>query len=77
MWSGGCGLLLCLVLCSQFINDKFLYDHSVAMKMLIKSGMKAQLFELAQVGNTIRYITHTLKNVESLIKTILILAHSN
>lgn len=34
---------------SQFINDKFLYDHSVAMEMLVQCGLKEQLLELAKV----------------------------
>jgi hypothetical protein len=35
---------------NQFINDKFLYDHQSAMKILIKCGLIDQLFELAKVG---------------------------
>ena len=35
---------------SQFINDKFLYNQSVAMEMLVRTGLKEQLFELAKVS---------------------------
>lgn len=38
-----------LTTCSQFINDKFLYNHTLAMEMLVQSGLKEQLLELAKV----------------------------
>ncbi len=49
-----CTLYSCLkfvfsLLFSQFINDKFQYNHQVAMEMLIKCGLKDQVFELAKV----------------------------
>ncbi len=36
---------------TQFINDKFQYSQSVAMEILVQSGLKEQLFELAKVRN--------------------------
>ena len=43
---------VCMLVCtnSQFINDKFLYNQSVAMEMLVRTGLKEQLFELAKVS---------------------------
>lgn len=38
-----------LTTCSQFINDKFLYNHELAMEMLVQCGLKEQLLELAKV----------------------------
>lgn len=38
-----------LTTCSQFINDKFLYNHGLAMEMLVQCGLKEQLLELAKV----------------------------
>ena len=38
-----------LTTCSLFINDKFLYNHALAMEMLVQSGLKEQLLELAKV----------------------------
>ena len=34
---------------TQFIHDKFLYDHKVAMDLLIQSGLLEPLLELAKV----------------------------
>lgn len=38
-----------ILISSQFITDKFLYDQSVAMESLLECGLKEQLFELAKV----------------------------
>ncbi len=38
---------------TQFINDKFQYSQSVAMEILVQSGLKEQLFELAKVREII------------------------
>ena len=35
---------------SQFLSEKFLYDQTVAMEMLIQCGMKEHLFDLAKVS---------------------------
>ena len=40
---------------TQFINDKFLYDHMVAMETLIQCGMKEQLIELAKVSQNTKF----------------------
>ncbi len=37
---------------TQFINDKFQYSQSIAMEILVQSGLKEQLFELAKVIKT-------------------------
>ena len=34
---------------SQFLSEKFLYDQTVAMELLIHCGLKEQLFDLAKV----------------------------
>ena len=34
---------------SQFLSEKFLYDQSVAMELLVQCGLKEQLFDLAKV----------------------------
>lgn len=45
---------------SQFINDKFLYNHTVAMELLIQNGMKDHLLELAMVSKLQhRHYLHT------------------
>jgi len=36
---------------TQFINDKFQYDQKNAMEILVRCGLKEQLFELAKVRN--------------------------
>ena len=35
---------------SQFLSEKFLYDQSVAMELLVQCGLKEQLFDLAKVS---------------------------
>ena len=35
---------------TQFLSEKFLYDQTLAMDMLIQAGLKEQLFDLAKVG---------------------------
>ena len=34
---------------SQFLSEKFLYDQSIAMDLLVQCGLKEQLFDLAKV----------------------------
>lgn len=38
---------------TQFINDKFQYNQSIAMEILVQSGLKEQLFELAKVNSSL------------------------
>ncbi len=35
---------------TQFLSEKFLYDQTLAIDMLIQAGLKEQLFDLAKVG---------------------------
>ena len=35
---------------SQFLSEKFLYDQSVAMDLLVQCGLKEQLFDLAKAS---------------------------
>lgn len=41
---------------SQFLSEKFLYDQSIAMDLLVQCGLKEQLFDLAKVRT---YVSHT------------------
>lgn len=50
---------------SQFINDKFQYNHTVAMEMLLRCGMKAQLFEIALAHRKIPESVDMLANFGS------------
>ena len=36
---------------SQFLSEKFLYDQSIAMDLLVQCGLKEQLFDLAKVSS--------------------------
>ncbi len=36
---------------SQFLSEKFLYDQSVAIELLVQCGLKEQLFDLAKVSS--------------------------
>jgi len=35
---------------TQFLSEKFLYDQTLAMDLLIETGLKEQLFDLAKVS---------------------------
>ncbi|XP_064397834.1 uncharacterized protein LOC135344542 isoform X2 [Halichondria panicea] len=45
---------------TQFINDKFQYSQSVAMEILVQSGLKEQLFELAKTHRKLSEVLECL-----------------
>ena len=53
-----------LLLPSQFITDKFLYDQSAAMESLLKCGLKEQLFELAKVHVALQQFSFVVKDLQ-------------
>ena len=43
---------------TQFLSEKFLYDQTQAMNLLIEAGLKGQLFDLAKVSTDTHKYMH-------------------